>query len=574
MHSAHITAGDILALSRNDPFQTGPMYIPMPTGSGKTTGALWAIERILEEQPHIKICFLTPYQTSVEEVSAKLAERLGSQKVGFYYSGGPRQLQWEISKPVLVITHNLLQFQSDRLKDRDLFIVDEALFATAQANLKIEDINAARTWATSHNVMPDAFEALSRFANAMDEQIRESAVNYIAAPQTADLSWANTIANDLKLHEHSQTINNPEQLSAVQVFCEALLKGLVFASKGKLDNDRYQPAFYCAVFGIPNIEKTAVLSATGGLVYDIVGPFKQSHGSTGYWTPPSYSDLTLVQLGGPKISGRYSSWVSAAKRDQVVAYVDWLLKTIPEKEIYITVPKQVLELCLRNYFGVPSKSEIEYPLKTTKHGKEVWVSNHARGVGSNQFKDCDAVVYLWDDHKPQALSIERFHTLADEPVTDEALEHANSGRLSGEYVQVREAMYIDNMMQQIGRGRIRQFDEEAIAYPMTAYVLTEKGSRFVRLAAQYPDCNTTTMSYEGNEPAANASRIEQIVNHLRLHGHRQDVSGKEVEEAVGFRISVYGHKLENNWELSMINYRYVKGEKGRGKSAYFKYTGN
>ena len=66
---------------------------------------------------------------------------------------------------------------------------------------------------------------------------------------------------------------------------------------------------------------------------------------------------------------------------------------------------------------------------------------------------------------------------------------------------------------------------------------------------------------------------KQIVNHLRLHGNQQDIVATEVEEVLGFRISGYSKKLENNWELSMINYRYVKGGKGRGKLAYFQYTG-
>jgi hypothetical protein len=48
---------------------------------------------------------------------------------------------------------------------------------------------------------------------------------------------------------------------------------MVFVSKTTNHDDTYNPTFSAAVFGIPNIEKTVVLSATGGLLYSIAGPF-------------------------------------------------------------------------------------------------------------------------------------------------------------------------------------------------------------------------------------------------------------------------------------------------------------
>ena len=43
VHSAHIAAGAIGTVVSD--FQTGPLYVPMPTGSGKTVGAIWGGER-------------------------------------------------------------------------------------------------------------------------------------------------------------------------------------------------------------------------------------------------------------------------------------------------------------------------------------------------------------------------------------------------------------------------------------------------------------------------------------------------------------------------------------------------
>ena len=41
VHSAHIAAGAISTVVSD--FQTGPLNVPMPTGSGKTVGAIWGI---------------------------------------------------------------------------------------------------------------------------------------------------------------------------------------------------------------------------------------------------------------------------------------------------------------------------------------------------------------------------------------------------------------------------------------------------------------------------------------------------------------------------------------------------
>lgn len=573
VHSAHITAGDIKFLC--DPLHPGPIYIPMPTGSGKTTGAIWAIENVLEEYPVHRICFLTPYQDSVEKVARELQGRLGSDVVGSYHSDAFVDKHKELKKQVVVLTHAFLTQSQNRgwLDDRDLFIVDEALFATGQATLQLQNILNARTWATSHNVMSQEFEALAELVIGMDQTLRAADTRYLAAPSLDDWSWAKAIAFDLNLSEHAQTIADMNELSAVQIFCEALIEGLVFLSKGKIDSERYAPKFSCAVLGIPNIERTAVLSATGGLVYDIAGPFKQSDGSKDHWTPPSYRNLKLVHLAGPKISGRYANWTTNAIKDQVVRYVDWLLSAIPEQEVYLTVPKQVLERCLLTYLGLSSANDIQYPIKTTKHGKTLWIANHARAIGSNEFKDCEAVIYLWDYHKPQDISVQRFHTLADEPITDTALAKVSSGRLTGDYERIKEAMYIDNMMQQIGRGRVRQFDDEAIAAPMAAYILTESATRFERLATQYPESQTTAMPYEEIEPVELTSRVEQIIRYLRTHGGQQDVSAKDVEAALGFRVSQYGEKFNENWFVIGLNYTFVRGDKGRSNSSYFRYTG-
>ena len=43
-HSAHLTAGAVSSLA--DGYEAGPLFVPIPTGSGKTTGAIWGMLKV------------------------------------------------------------------------------------------------------------------------------------------------------------------------------------------------------------------------------------------------------------------------------------------------------------------------------------------------------------------------------------------------------------------------------------------------------------------------------------------------------------------------------------------------
>ena len=57
VHSAHLTAGAISSLAFG--YEVGPLFIPMPTGSGKTTGAIWGMLKVAQEYPDQRLCFMT-----------------------------------------------------------------------------------------------------------------------------------------------------------------------------------------------------------------------------------------------------------------------------------------------------------------------------------------------------------------------------------------------------------------------------------------------------------------------------------------------------------------------------------
>jgi len=346
---------------------------------------------------------------------------------------------------------------------------------------------------------------------------------------------------------------------------------MVFVSKTTTHDDTYNPTFSAAVFGIPNIEKTVVFSATGGLLYSIAGPFKQDSGSRDYWLPPKYANMTLTQLIGPTLPSTYSRWNNDTAKQKVIEYLDWLLQQIPETNLYHTFPKSIVDKALRVYFNQPERGDLEDPYVTTKHGKQINVSHHAVSIGTNKFKDCDEVLYLWDNHLLSSVAIQRFHILSDEPVTDNSLEDANKSRLLGNYERIRDAQYLDNMMQHIGRGNVRNIDADQNVGQMTAYVLSRKPDLCTRLAAQYRGSRLSELQYTDRDTQAGLSRLCQILNYLLKYGQGRDVLKTELEGALGFSLRRYADDLEQNFELMCLGYEYIRGGKGRGKSAAFIY---
>ena len=571
VQSSYITASSIEMVSLGN--EQGPVYLPMPTGSGKTTGAIWGIVEFVKRFPYKKVCFLTPYKEAVDRVYQQLVGYLGKDVVGMYHSGSDVNKYLEVQKQVLVVTHAFIEYNHGKLNDRDLFVVDEAIYATGEAQLKLEHFGSIRSWATSNGVMTKEFEKLHDLVIDLDRKLRSSDKNYIAVPNDLDFSWSNKIAYELKFEDHSQTVDDRKLFSATQRFCEALTQGLVFLSRGSKATDKYDPVYSAAVMGIPRLDKTIIMSATGGMIYDIAGPFKKFSEIDQKWRSPSFENLSLVQLSGPKLQGYYSNWSTTQNKEKVVAYLDWLLKEVPEKEIYLTLPMKVLRGCLTEYFGLLRNTDVEYPIKLTKYGKSIKISHHARSIGTNEFNSCDAVIYLWDNHLPQSTSIQRFHTLENEAITDTSLASANSGRLIGDYKRIKEAQYIDNMMQQIGRGNVRNINENAVAGDMKAYILTDKADRFVSLAAQYKGCNIAQLLYpeiEMNKPKGRIARLVEFLSRQRSH---VDIPAPEVEKQLGFELRRYSKELIDNWDIRQTGYVYVPGGRGRGKAAMFQWAG-
>ena len=113
----------------------------------------------------------------------------------------------------------------------------------------------------------------------------------------------------------------------------------------------------------------------------------------------------------------------------------------------------------------------------------------------------------------------------------------------------------------------------AMAGVMTAYVLTERPDRFVRLSAQYRGCSKATLEYEKKVEQKPRGRIAKVIEFLSNQEPKRDIPAPEAEEKLGFQLRRYSKELIDNWDLRQTGYQYVPGVRGRGKSATFKWNG-
>ena len=73
VHSASLVSSTIHSKAHEPSYENEPVYLPFPTGSGKTIGAIWGITKVVEQYPDKRICFLTPYKSAVDRMHQALA---------------------------------------------------------------------------------------------------------------------------------------------------------------------------------------------------------------------------------------------------------------------------------------------------------------------------------------------------------------------------------------------------------------------------------------------------------------------------------------------------------------------
>ena len=283
---------------------------------------------------------------------------------------------------------------------------------------------------------------------------------------------------------------------------------------------------------------------------------------------PSYESVTLIQLSDPEIKGHYKSWTVSKTKYEVEHYVKWVLEQVPETEIYLSMPLSVIKGCLRKFFDLPTSGDLDLPTTITKDGKTIHLSHHMVGIGSNAYKDCQAVVYLWDNHLPQSVAVKRYHMLSGKPVSEASLADANDTNLKGKFAQMRDASLAENVIQQLGRGNMRNIDQDGKVGHMKAYLLLEPKT-FGLVKYSMPHCQRNQIDGYGKIRPSN-DRVQKVLDYVSENLDKPEILASDIKTETRVDVKKIATNLESGgaaFNLAALGYKFIRGSRGRGKAS-------
>jgi hypothetical protein len=132
-----------------------------------------------------------------------------------------------------------------------------------------------------------------------------------------------------------------------------------------------------------------------------------------------------------------------------------------------------------------------------------------------------------------------------------------------------DAKYVDNIIQQIGRGNIRQITGNGKAGKMTAYLLVRPDDMsYLKILMS----SAKVSSLQGNgvikKPTGRLARLSDHLNYKK----GDDVGIADAVTATGIEAKyIKETALNSEWVIEKIGYQFQEGARGRGKSASFKW---
>ncbi len=532
-----------------------PDFVGAPVGAGKTTGAILGLAKLFYENPDFRAVLLVPFIDQAEAVYRQLVKKVGTANVcvwtskhnigadsGFTQRFGKNEVT---NYPLVVVCHQAVNnpAYAGFLGKRDLWVYDEMPENIRPTSLHLGFF--AESWTWTEQVGDPKMVSAAKSAHAWATLIQDSiAQNYEAV---AGMPWVEKIAG----WDMAQYRNTPLTSAVVNElvhWCRAVHAGFGFVSRKTFGTSKVV-TFNGALCQLPDASRTVILSASAWVSGYHIAPDRYSRSVEHNLPQTDYPELMLVHLDPPKGLPRYYKTYAKSRstRDKVTKYLQKLLDGIPDERIFLTCPK-------------PIQLIVQDALKGCD--KQVSVSHHGIGTGSNDWRDCTAVIYFLDHYIPAEAHVSRKHAIVGDQITEDSLSDAQH-YLRGQYADVKIGHHMANMMQLVGRGRVRVRDDDGRSMPMTAYMIVRR-DLFDRMQSIYPNAQ---MNYRSEKPKTRHKMINKIADWLRDHADG-DIPASVVDVALSTRCRRWTKQLaeDKGGILAGAGYCFIAGRKGRGES--------
>lgn len=442
--------------------ETGVYFFRSDTGTGKTSGVIFALQKF----PEARIAIAVPTTADAQIIYEQLKDALSAEIVGVWSQdhengkyGDPVDRREESAKRVFVGTHNFLLGARDprgHVGARDLLIVDEIPQTMSFTSLGLTGFSRARERALELN-LPCA----SNFTKVM---------RWAEERQTLTEGAPNTDFRSLMPPNEDKVQQVLEEVSSLRASDREPLQPVLDFVVSVCDQRAFERVqrtgaghkLIFASFGEPAswFPKQLILSATPHL--------------DGYQHSPDAKNITedegsLVQYDNLTIHS--APWPDLPKEPKRIAasstalflavdHMRELIRRTVTDRVLIVVPE-------------PLRSEIETNLREKPVGsKEVKVTNWGRDVGSNAYRECGDVILWANFHKPKHVTVAEWFVYSQNRVTPELLsEHAGKGKLKAETTENLQQGQLYAQIKQMGcRGAARKVDENGVCNPMHLWI--------------------------------------------------------------------------------------------------------
>ncbi|KRR06369.1 hypothetical protein CQ12_33415 [Bradyrhizobium jicamae] len=466
--------------------------VSAPTGSGKSSYALAFIRAYIEVVPDASVLYLVETIRQAEDTFRAMSDLIGENvavwTVAYDLDSSPEDVlsehgfvpsrQFSVFAlghyPVVIATHKFytgprsdkacvyrgrnrrITFIDERLEGVTVFDVDTGLIKTVRDKLAQEDTTIPEH-VTRLTELHDHVEGIWRSASS------KSVFDVLTQATHCDLGWfASAKAEPF--------LNSPdEQVKQVFSFGRSLATGYAFLSR----YDRYGDGarFVGYDMNMPLMPGSIILDATA----DIDGLSLIAKNRTPVPVPHvDFRNLTITHIDpeplnvvGKKKRLRVSE--VAKRADLAKPYAEWIFETIkqhthPGEKVLAVVNKPFLD---HDYLPARSDLADAHDLE----GRHVCFIHWGIGIGSNRWKDANAVFLFGEFHKPRRAMVATGLGWREERATRKSLAPYQAfKRKDGPLLSLQEGDLCRWMKQMAMRGNARNIDAHGVCGVQRLYV--------------------------------------------------------------------------------------------------------
>ena len=546
------------------------------TGTGKTTGFIMALPKLLQAFPEARIAIAVPTINDVEEVYKQTLNHLREDEVGLWTGEHdpsntntpfPKRMdRSEAGERVVFIgTHrNILGDANPKrfIGERDLVIVDEVPSTSEINSLSPTDFALAREISAERGLKSAKVYAdvSNRVAARQDNADRSQNTTW----STVKFPSAKGLRKELVSYKSKDVVDT---LLAVIEFLEASEEDRAFERQQRTGKGhRVINTYFSDVSKYFPLK--VIFSATAHLEGFQISPDGKRNLQLYTGTKVKYDNMTVRTSPWPAGVDKYVNQITSDP-DQIDTAIEHMCSLIDQTEgaeVLLVMPQKLIKHFRK---AVPEGTYLP---------KRLHVTNWGRDIGSNEYRNCRDVI-LWSNlHKPLDATAAEYHIFAEELVSKKTLKHFKGGRTSGPAQMLKEGQLYAQYKQMANRGAARFIKDDGTCGDMTLWI-SWSGFEPAWLHEILPGCKFAPVPVvEKKFLAKNTRVIDKIVSVLGgLGPDVTEISVPEYAEETGLKLQSVKNQTSKLFKeslnivtLRLYGWAYVQGTTGRsGKPAKF-----